>query len=298
MKKVYVAGCGGMLGEAIYHVFKDAYELKCTDIDVNEDWLSYCDFRDLEQYSADVNDFKPDILFHLGAYTDLEYCELHTEGAYLTNTISVENAVQIANKLGIPVLYISTAGIFNGQKEWYDDWDRPDPLGHYARSKYLGERHVQLHAPRHLIFRAGWMMGGGPRKDKKFIQKLMKQIKEGATELFIVDDKLGTPTYTFDFAQNVKLVLEQELWGLYNLVCEGVTDRLEVATALVSTLGLHDKIKINRVSSDHFKEDYFAPRPPSERLINRKLNLRNLNIMRPWREALAVYIQRDYQDYL
>ncbi|MFC1542947.1 SDR family oxidoreductase [Candidatus Neomarinimicrobiota bacterium] len=298
MRKIYISGCGGMLGEAFYYTFRDEYDVKCTDIDLNEDWLSYCDIRDLGGYFKDVKEFTPDILFHFGAFTDLEYCELHSEEAYLTNTIAVENAVKIANSLGIPVLYISTAGIFNGQKESYDDWDQPDPLGVYARSKYQGEKHVQQQAGRYLIFRPGWMMGGGPRKDKKYIQKLMKQIKEGASELFIVDDKLGTPTYTYDFARNVELVLKQELWGLYNLVCDGVTDRLEVATVLLSILGLSEKIKITKVSSDFFKDEYFAPRPSSERLINRKLNLRNLNLMRPWQETLVEYVQCHYQGYL
>ena len=95
-KKIYIAGCGGMLGEAFYKQFKDEYELKCTDIDVNDKWLSYLDFRDLEAYKADVREFGPDYLFHLGAYTDLEFCETHVEDTYLTNALSVENAVFIA----------------------------------------------------------------------------------------------------------------------------------------------------------------------------------------------------------
>ena len=72
-KKIYIAGCGGMLGEAFYIQFKVEYILKCTDIDVNETWLSYLDFRDFEAYKRDVETFKPDYLFHLGAYTDLEF---------------------------------------------------------------------------------------------------------------------------------------------------------------------------------------------------------------------------------
>src|ERR1035437_10746083 len=99
MKKIYMAGCGGMLGQAFYEKFKNEYELKCTDIDVNAAWLSYVDFREYKAYEKDVNLFKPHFLFHLGAHTDLEYCELHSDDAYLTNTISVENAVYIANNL-------------------------------------------------------------------------------------------------------------------------------------------------------------------------------------------------------
>jgi dTDP-4-dehydrorhamnose reductase len=297
-KRIYIAGSGGMLGEAFYHQFKDHYEIKCTDKDVNETWLSFLDFRDLDAYKKDVFDFKPDYLFHLGAYTNLEYCEQNAEDTYATNTMAAENAVYIANQLDIPVLYISTAGIFDGAKELYDDWDMPNPLGVYARSKYMGERYVAENAKRFLICRAGWMMGAGPKKDKKFIQKLMEQLKDGKKELFIVGDKDGTPTYTHDFAKNVKALIEKEYWGLYNMVCGGQTSRLEVAGELLSLLGLKDKIKITSVKSDYFKEIYFAERPPCERLVNRKLELRKLNLMQDWRVALKQYIDQYYQGYL
>lgn len=287
-----------MLGEAFYHQFKDFYDLKCTDKDVNEPWLSFLDFRDLDAYREDVTAFKPDYLFHLGAYTNLEFCEQNVDDTYATNTMSVENAVYLANELDIPLLYISTAGIFDGEKELYDDWDLPNPLGVYARSKYMGERYVAENAKRFLICRAGWMMGAGPAKDKKFIQKLMKQLKDGKNELFIVDDKDGTPTYTHDFAKNVKALIEKEYWGLYNMVCGGQTSRLEVAGELLRLLGLTDKVKITSVKSDFFRETYFAERPPCERLINKKLELRNLNLMQEWPVALKQYIDRYYQGYL
>lgn len=287
-----------MLGEAFYHQFKDFYDLKCTDKDVNEPWLSFLDFRNLDAYRKDVTAFEPDYLFHLGAYTNLEFCEQNVDDTYATNTMSVENAVYLANELDIPLLYISTAGIFDGEKELYDDWDLPNPLGVYARSKYMGERYVAENAKRFLICRAGWMMGAGPAKDKKFIQKLMKQLKDGKKELFIVDDKDGTPTYTHDFAKNVKALIEKEYWGLYNMVCGGQTSRLEVAGELLSLLGLTDKVKITSVKSDFFKETYFAERPPCERLINKKLELRNLNLMQEWPVALKQYIDRYYQGYL
>ena len=298
MKKIYIAGCGGMLGEAFHKQFGDDFELKCTDIDVNEDWLSYMDFRDLDAYRKDILEFKPDYLFHLGAFTDLEYCETHIDETYRTNTMAVENACYLANELDIPLLYISTAGIYDGHKELFDDWDLPNPLGHYARSKYAGELFVQKNVQKHLVCRAGWMMGAGPKKDKKFIQKIMAQLKAGKKELFVVNDKLGTPTYTHDFAKNVKLLLEKEVWGLYNMVCGGETGRFEVAEELVRVLGLEDEIKVTEVSSDYFSKEYFAERPPSERLVNKKLDIRGLNIMRDWKIALKEYVDSYYQGYL
>jgi len=297
-QKIFIAGCGGMLGEAFYKQFKSEYVLKCTDIDLNEEWLSYLDFRDYDAYRKEILDFKPDYLFHLGAFTDLEYCEKNIDETYRTNTLSVENACYIANELDIPLLYISTAGIFDGNKNFYDDWDIPNPLGHYARSKYAGELFVRENVRKHLICRAGWMMGSGPKKDKKFIQKLMKQIKEGKKELFIVNDKDGTPTYTHDFARNVKLLIQEKYWGLYNMVCGGQTSRKEVAEELLRLLSKENEKKITEVTSDFFKKEYFAQRPPCERLVNKKLDLRGLNIMRDWKVALKEYLEDYYKDFL
>jgi dTDP-4-dehydrorhamnose reductase len=297
-QRIYMAGSGGMLGEGFHDVLANRHELRCTDIDVNADWLSFLDFRDFDSYRRDVVEFRPDFLFHLGAFTSLEYCEDHPGDTYITNTLAAENAVHIANELDIPLLYISTAGIFDGAQETYDDWDLPHPLGHYARSKYMGERFVAENCRRYLVCRAGWMMGGGPAKDKKFIQKLMAQLKAGVTELFVVNDKLGTPTYTIDFARNTELLLSTQYWGVYNMVCAGVTSRLEVARYLIDALGIADRVKITEVPSNHFAAEYFAPRPASERLLTAKLDLRGLNVMRDWKTCLSEYVANRYAGYL
>jgi dTDP-4-dehydrorhamnose reductase len=296
--RIYVAGCGGMLGEAVYRVLGPGNELRCTDIDLNAPWLEPLDFRDFRAYSSSVETFAPDLLIHLGAHTDLELCENKPDEAYRTNTLAVEHAATLASVHGIPLVYISTAGVFDGTQLSYDDWDAPNPLGVYARSKHLGEIVVQQRVPRHFIFRAGWMMGGGPSKDKKFIAKILRQLADGAKVLDIVDDKLGTPTYTVDFANNMRAMLETQYYGLYNMVCGGETGRFEVAQELVRLLGLEATVELRPVTSEFFAKDYFAPRPPSERLINRKLDLRNINMMRDWRLALRDYVRDYFADYV
>ena len=297
MKKIYMAGVGGMLGKAFYEEFNDQYSLKCSDIDVNETWLSLLDFRNYQNYLLDVTNFQPDWLFHIGAYTDLEYCELNVDATYVTNTKSVEHAVKIANQLNIPLLYISTAGIFDGKKNLYDEEDKANPLGYYGLSKYKGELYVQKHSNNYIICRAGWMMGGGPKKDKKFIQKIINQIINGTKTLHIVNDKLGTPTYTHDFANNAKILIESKHRGLFNMVCGGLTGRYEVARELVSLLGLESKIYIKEVPSKFFAKEYFANRPACERLVNKRLNDLNLNIMRDWKIALKDCLDLYYSDF-
>lgn len=294
MKKIYISGCGGMLGEAFYESFGAHNQLQCTDINVNEPWLTYLDVRDLEAYRKDVCDFAPDYLFHLAACTDMEDCERDPENAWLTNAIGTENAAYIANELGVPLIYISTAGIFDGHKQQFDDWDLPSPQSCYARSKFAGELFVREHVREHLVCRAGWMMGGGPKKDKKFVHKILQQLAGGATHLTIVNDKFGSPTYTRDFAHNVRVLLNTRFWGVYNMACDGLTSRMEVAQAIVEHLGLSKSVTIAEVPSSHFSAEYYAARPPSEGLINAKLNLRRINRMRHWTAALQAYLD----DYL
>ena len=219
---------------------------------------------------------------------------LNIEKAYSTNTLAVENATLIANELDIPIIYISTAGIFDGKKDLYDDWDLPNPLGHYAKSKYQGEIYVENNAKKYLILRAGWMMGGGPKKDKKFVNKIFKQISANNKIINVVNDKLGTPTYTIDFAKNTKLIIENELWGKYNLVCKGESSRLEVAKEILRILNKTNDIKLNEVDSTFFSKEYFSIRPRSERLVNKKLNLRKLNIMRDWKICLNEYLHEKF----
>lgn len=293
-----MAGAGGMLGEAFYNVFKNNNELFCTDKDTNSIWLNYLDFRNYDEYKKQVEKFNPDWIFHLGAYTDLEFCEKNEQDTYTTNTESVKFATRISNDLNINLLYISTAGIFDGKKDFYDENDKPNPLGHYGNSKYLGEKYVIENANKYLICRAGWMMGGGEKKDKKFVNKIINQIKNGSKIINVVNDKLGTPTYTYDFANNVNLLIDNNQFGLFNMVCEGLTGRLEVAKEIVNLLNMNNLININEVSTDFFAQTYFAERPLNERLINQKLKNINLNIMRDWKIALKEYIEKEYKNLI
>jgi len=283
-------GAGGMLGKAVYEVFSKNYkQVMATDIDLNEPWLSFLDFREYSQVEKAFTSFQPDLVLHLGALTDLEHCEKNIENSWLTNALGPENTAILCKRYNIPMVYISTAGIVDGAQDVYNDFDAPNPLSIYAKSKYYGEVFVKTYLEKFFIFRAGWMMGGGVKKDKKFINKIFKQIQGGATELFVVNDKLGTPTYTNDFANGIHKVVQSGLYGLYNQVCGGSCSRLDVAREFVRLLGLEQKVKVTQVTSDYFNDTYFAPRPLSEKLVNMKLDARGLNFMRDWKVCLAEY---------
>ena len=288
-KKVYISGCGGMLGYDVYRTFKNSgYEVLATDIDLNEEWLQYGDVTKYFEIRKQILMFNPELIINLAALTDLEFCENNEESSWLTNAAGCENLCNISLELDIPYVYISTAGIYDGLKDVYCDYDEPNPLSIYAKSKYYGEKYTLMKNNKSYVFRAGWMMGG-LKKDKKFIGKIMKKIKNNE-KLRVVDDKLGTPTYTKDFAFSIFKHYENNLpYGLYNMVCDGNASRFDVAKKIIELLDYNEGlIKIN---SEEIKEEYFAPRPKSEKLINLKLNNLNCNYMRNWDICLEEYLK-------
>jgi dTDP-4-dehydrorhamnose reductase len=290
-KKVFITGCGGMLGKAVYERFSPYCQVLATDIDVNEPWLEHGDVIDFQEISEKASKFKPDLIINLAALTDLEHCEQNPEITWKTNALGAENMALISKKLNAAHIYVSTAGIFDGKKEYYNDFEQPNPISIYAKSKYYGEVIVEKMLDNYFIFRAGWMMGGGIKKDKKFIKKIFQQILYGKKQLFVVDDKLGTPTYTVNFAEAMFEIVQTELFGLYNMVCEGSCSRYEVALEFIKLLELEKEIKIDIVDSDYFKGEYFAPRPNSEKLLNLKLSSRGINYMKDWKECLSDYVE-------
>lgn len=289
--RVLITGCGGMLGEGVYKQFSDKCVVLATDIDLNEEWLGLLDVRKKDDVIKTIEAFRPDYIVHLAALTDMEYCEQNFEDSYRTNTESVLFLGHQAFRRDIPFLYISTAGIFDGEQDEYHEHHQPHPLSVYGKSKYFGEV-IAKSIPKSVVIRAGWMMGGGPTKDKKFINKIIKQLKEGKRELFVVSDKHGTPCYTYDLAGSIYHLLDNEHYGLYHGACEGSGSRYDVAQYLLELLGLSGDVKLTEVDSDHFKKDYFAPRPFSEKLVNNKLKALNPELTRDWKICLEEYVNK------
>jgi dTDP-4-dehydrorhamnose reductase len=292
-KKIFIAGANGMLGTTLKSL-TDTSEMLLTDKELS-DGIKFCDIRDLKHTAEVINNFQPDIILNFAALVDLEYCEKEKDDCYLTNTIAAIHLFNLAKDQNIPYVFISTAGIFGNDKEFYTEEDQPYPLSAYGKSKYYTEQLLQNQGyEKYWIFRAGWMMGGGPEKDKKFVNKIMKQINSGAKELFVVDDKLGVPTYTKDFANSILRHVEEDLpYGLYNMVSQGEASRYETAIAINEYLNLG--LIVNKVNSDYYKEEYFAPRPYSEKLINKSLNNLERNYMRNWKVCLHEYLNEFFK---
>ncbi|MBF0384966.1 MAG: dTDP-4-dehydrorhamnose reductase [Candidatus Omnitrophica bacterium] len=287
--KIFITGASGMLGtDVVSKLKKEKLEVFATDLKPANKETSLLDVRELAEIEKAVKKTKPDYIFHLAAETNVDLCEEKPDHAFKTNTLGTENVALVCQKLNIPLLYISTAGVFWGDKnEPYNEFDLPRPANIYGHSKLQGEYAVMRLLSRYFILRAGWMVGGWAI-DKKFVYKMVQQIKEGRKELKVVNDKIGSPTFTKDFANNLMSVINSGRYGLYHMTNKSTGSRYDIALKVVEFMGVKDKVKVKPISSSQFPLP--APRADSEMMSNYKLELLGLNNMPNWQESLKEYI--------
>lgn len=290
-RKALVTGANGMLGTALCPVLRhNGYSVIATDIQPAENNMEYLDVTDLLKIREKIKEYKPDIIFHLAAETDVDKAETEVNHAYLVNTLGTENIALVCQEFNIELVYISTASVFDGEKdEPYTEFDRQNPKNIYGKTKWEGENIVKDLMNRYFIVRASWMMGG-KEKDKKFVAKIIKLLEE-RKEISVVNDKFGNPTFTEDLSRCLVKLIETKRHGTYHMSNQGVCSRYEIACKIKEYLG-KDKIRIKPVTSESFP--LLAPRPRSEGMENFKLNLLGLNTMRPWQEALYDYVTNYY----
>ena len=277
-----------MLGSALCPTLtQKGHDIFVTDLIPSNNGIEELDVRNFKQVEEVVDSFRPEIVMHLAAETDVDRCEVDPDHAFKTNTIGTQNVSLVCQKRNIVMVYISTIGVFYGDKiEPYTEFDTPNPINVYGQSKLEGEKIVQNLLNRYYIVRAGWMVGGGPKRDKKFIGKIIKQTKE-TTKIKAVYDKIGSPTYTVDFSRCLADLIETGYYGLYHCTNKGYCSRFDVAKKIVEILGRTD-VTVEPVNSAHFPLP--AARARSEMSRNYKLELIGMDIARNWEDALTEYI--------
>jgi len=283
-RRMLVTGAAGMVGSYARGAFHE-WDLILTD-------LAGChvrlDIRDPEAVKSVIEESRPDAILHLAAVTDVDRCEQEPDWAFHVNAIGTQNIALACQRCSIPLIYVSTAAIFSGdKKEPYNEFDFPKPANVYGHSKLGGEQIIASLLRQYYIVRAGWMIGGGVQKDKKFVGKIVRLIFEGREELSVVDDKIGSPTYARDLLAGIKTLIETGYYGVYHMVNRGSGSRYEIALVVREALGRPD-VSIVPVSSASFPLP--APRGRSEALHNLKLQLLELDQMRPWEDALREYV--------
>ena len=275
---ILVTGANGMVGSYVEECFKNE-KLILTD-------LPEMDITDKDKVYKLISKYRPDFVLHLAAETDVDKCETEVDHAFRTNTIGTLNVALACQEYNSIMVYISTGGVFNGRTgQVHTEFDLPNPLNVYRQAKYEGEKIVMSLLNIYYIFRAGWMIGGGPQKDKKFVGKIIELCRT-RSEINAVNDKYGSPTFARDFVTGIRKIIKTGNYGLFHLVNNGICTRYEIALEIAKIV--NQAIKVNPVSSDQFPLP--APRAISEAMRNYKLDIMSLNCMPDWHESLAKYV--------
>jgi len=275
LDKVLITGSGGMVGSYV-------------DFGIKTN-RSSMDISDLKEVLGVFEKYKPRAVLHLAAETDVDMCERGPDHAYKVNSLGTYNLAAASKKYGAKLVYISTAAVFDGKKDGaYTENDEPNPQNYYGHSKYLGELAAMAFTKNYLIVRTSWMMGGGPEKDKKFVAKIIKQLKDPAvTEIKAITDHTGSPTYAKDLVAVVKSLIEKNEKGTVHLSNSGKTSRYGIAEYIINAMG--SNIRLTPVGSDHFGSD--AKRTKNEVLSSK------IDKMRPWEDALGEYLNDEWKEY-
>ncbi len=281
-----------MLAEDVAKVFrKEGHRLILTDINKRLPDIEALDVANDAEVLRRIEEARPDYVFHLAAETNVDLCEEDPEHAYRVNVKGTGNIARACGQTGAAMLYISSGAIFDGKKDApYTEDDKPAPVSVYGRTKLEGEYEVKGLLEKYFIVRAGWMIGGW-ELDKKFVYKIVRQLKEGRKELRVVSDKFGSPTFTWDFAANLMDLVKSGKFGLYHMANKGTCSRYDIAVKIVEFMGLKGKVKVTPISSDEFPLP--APRARSEMIENRNLEKLGINNMPRWEGSLARYIREN-----
>ena len=290
--KILVTGAAGMLAAEVIPVFlRNGYKIIGTDINRRLPDIEALDVTDAGAVSQKVKSTQPDYVFHLAAETNVDLCEKEPEHAFRVNAFGTKNIVEACKKYRLKLLYISTGGVFGGKKDTpYTELDKLDPVNVYGKSKLEGEVAVRDLLKEYFIVRAGWMVGGW-ELDKKFVYKIVNQLKDGKKTLTVVNDKFGSPTFTKDFAANLANLIDSQKYGLYHMANKGTCSRYEMSLKIVEFMGLEKKVKVNPVDSSKYPLP--APRARSEMMENRMLERIGLNDMPRWEDSLREYINEN-----
>jgi dTDP-4-dehydrorhamnose reductase len=280
MEKVLITGAKGMLGLDLIDVFREAYDVSGKDID---DF----DITKPKETMDAVMEIRPDVIIHAAAYTDVDGCEHHVELAHSVNGGGTKNIASACRELGARMIYISTDYVFDGKKSRaYSEEDPPCPIGVYGRTKLEGEQWVRKMVDQFVIVRTAWLFGRG---GKNFVRTILRLAREKGT-LSVVNDQLGSPTYTADLSRAIYVLLENGCTGIYHITNGETCSWYEYAREILTMAGLDD-IPVHAISSDQLNRA--AKRPRNSVFDRGKFERETGYRMRSWREALRDYLKRE-----
>lgn len=283
--KAFLTGASGILGTDIKS------ELEKNNWEVLGFNSKEIDITNIGGIRKKVTNFKPDIIIHSAAMTNVDLCEDDKNGAVLANVIGTHNLSLTANATDTPIVYISSCGVYgNGKTTAHNELDATSPVNCHHYTKLEGEKRIKEHNSRYLIIRPGWLFGGTQLHKKNFVEARRKEAVNN-TVIKSATDKVGSPTYTLDLARQIIALIQSEIYGTFNAVNEGAASRFEYVSEIVRSFKMNNTLE--PVTSNAFPRK--ANMPDNEVLENMFLTLRGLNQMRNWKEALHEYISATYR---
>jgi dTDP-4-dehydrorhamnose reductase len=274
--KILLTGAGGMLGQALAPCLEQRGHLVKGMPREELDVTNYPQVIELLTYA------RPDLVIHSGAYTKVDQAESEPNLAYLINGYGTENIAIACNKLNVPMLYISTDYVFDGEQDSpYTTWDATRPLSVYGKSKLAGEKAIQRHLERFYILRTSWLYGP---HGKNFVGTISNMAREGKA-LRVVSDQWGTPTCTLSLSETIADLIVTERWGIYHASDDGVTNWYEFAKAIVQGMG----VEVQPIETKDM------PRPatrPKYSVMDKTTLIHTIGReLIPWQEALKNYLK-------
>ena len=287
MKKILVTGCNGQLGRAIRKEYAASdVEFINTDVVEGEGVVSL-DITDVDAVLKLVRAEKPDVIINCAAHTNVDKCEEQWDLAYKINAIGPRNLSIAATEADAKMIHVSTDYVFEGNgTRPYTEFDAPNPVSAYGKTKLEGENFVKEFAKKHFILRTAWLYGDG----KNFV-KTMLALAENHDELNVVCDQVGTPTSAVELAIMIHYLEGTENYGTFHATCEGDTNWADFAEAIFKRAGKN--VKVNHVTSKQYKEmnPASANRPAYSILEDYMIKLTSDFVMADWQDALDVYMK-------
>ena len=232
-----------------------------------------------------ITDAAPDAVIHCAAYTAVDAAEDNVELCRKINAEGTKNIAEVCRDLDIKMMYISTDYVFNGEgtRPWEPD-DHREPLNIYGLTKYEGEVYIERLVKKFFTVRIAWVFGVN---GKNFI-KTMLRLGEEKGAVSVVDDQIGSPTYTYDLARLLVDMIQTEEYGRYHATNEGLCSWYEFACEIFRQAGMTD-VKVTPVDSSQFPAK--AKRPKNSRMNREKLVEKGFTPLPTWQDALGRYLK-------
>lgn len=281
--RVLVTGVKGQLGhDVVNELEKRGHEY--IGVDIEE-----MDITDPESVEKVLTESKADTVVHCAAYTAVDAAEDNVEVCRKVNAYGTENIAKVCQKLDQKMIYISTDYVFDGEgtRPWEPD-DERNPLNVYGQTKYEGELAVEKYVKKFFIVRIAWVFGVN---GKNFI-KTMLNLSKKTNKITVVNDQVGSPTYTYDLARLLVDMAESEKYGRYHATNEGLCSWYEFACEIFRQAGI--EMEVAPVSSEEYKAK--AKRPSNSRMDKSKLTANGFTLLPTWQDALSRYLKELKED--